>query len=291
MIVWGESPLGGQGAWWALQSLQRVAGRGAECSGPVPGQGRRQTRRGGLPGSRSALVRCCRCGERGAGAELSAVSRPLLRFLRYPERSWGAVGAPATLCALVALGGGGGSAFPPRQLSPTSCGRPGAAGRGRFSTLTPGTLCVLVASSTVAFPSLCLPLPLSFSVLLPLTLCVSPIQFPSLAPSTHSRSLCFSLILFLSFLGCLCVPVILSLPLVSPSCRIFCLCLSPPISVSLSHLSNLILPTTSSQIPRRPGQGNTPRPTIWAPPGTEISLLGARGGAGMEAACSLPLSE
>lgn len=136
---------------------------------------------------------------------------------------------------------------------------------------------------------LCRSLLVSFCLSLSVCLRFSFLLWLPPPPPGLSVSLSFSF--SLSFLGGLCVPVILSLPLVSPSCRIFCLCLSPPISVSLSHLSNLILPTTSSQIPRRPGQGNTPRPTIWAPPGTEISLLGARGGAGMEAACSLPLSE
>ena len=95
----------------------------------------------------------------------------------------------------------------------------------------------------------------------------------SLAHRTRSGSHCSFFVLFLPvFLGmspCACYSVS---SVVSPSCRIFsfCFCLSLP--VSLSYLSCLVLPnTTSSQIPRLLVQEITPRPAFWAPPGTEIS--------------------
>lgn len=194
---------------------------------------------------------------------------------------------PSTL--LSPLPGRGGGRWPPSALRWRSA--PGAARPSRPGNFLPlaaggrGLRCAgastpsvrhrghagsRVSSSTVAFLSISAFLCLSVSLFLTLIL--------SLAHRTRSGSHCSFFILFLPvFLGmfpCACYSVS---SVVSPSCRIFsfCFCLSLPVSLSLSYLSCLVLPnTTSSQIPRLLVQESTLRPTFWAPPGTEISRYG-----------------
>lgn len=146
---------------------------------------------------------------------------------------WGAL---ATLCAPVALGAGGGSAFSPRQLSPTSCGRPGAAVRGRFYTVrpTPGTRWVSGVFLDGCLPLyFCLPLPLSLSVSDSDSFSGSPHPLRVSLFLFHSLSPCFSwdvpvcllfclfrclsvlpyfLFLFLTLAACLSLPLLSLLP-------------------------------------------------------------------------------
>lgn len=125
-------------------------------------------------------------------------------------------------------------------------------------------------------PSLSLSLYVSLSDSVSFSLCL---------PSPHTLLVCFSYILFL--------PVLLGISL-CPRYSISYSCLSV-FSSFLPLVTYLFLPPssllprpaehTNSQIPKRPGRGSTPRPIFWAPPGTETSLLGARGVVRMETTC------
>lgn len=202
--------------------------------------------------------------------------------LSAPRPSWG---APATLCASLALSPGGTWPSSPSNFLPPAAGgvalrcsdasTPGFQHRGRAGSR--------VSSSTVAF----LYISAFLCVLVSTCPCLS--QFLSLildlayrirsgfVSLSHSLSPCFSwdvpaspllyLFRFLSVLPYFFMFFSLSLPL-------------------SSHLSCLVPPnTTSSHIPRLLVQGRTPRPS-WAPPGTETSFLRAGGDLGMEAECS-----
>lgn len=188
----------------------------------------------------------------------------------------------------------GGSAFPPRQLSPTNRGPPGATVCGRFCTAQHwGHFESWMSSSTVAFlflprfDSECSSASLSLYVFLSLT------QFLFLSP----QSLCVFLFLFhsfsLSFLGCLCVPVILC-----PfrwSCSIFpisafrCLFRSPSF-ISPASSSRTLAPRSRGALARgaRPGPSSVhiqvQRLFCWEPEGTQgwmqlalVWALGSRG--------------
>ena len=240
--------------------------------------------------------------ERGVGEPGTPASRALeTRFLaaasaeeRPPgaELSTAARSPPCSLCSRAKLGGAGHPlrstgaqppgdlAFQPQQVSPTSCGRCGAAVLGRFCTgrSTPGTRWVSGVVLDGCLPLyFCLPLPLSlylsvsesvsFSNSLAYRICsgfVSLILFPPVFLGMFPRLCYFIFSAFsLSYL-------IFSLYFFFPS-----RCLSPLISPAWSS-GPPPAPTTSSHILRLLVQGKTPRPS-WAPPGTETSFLRARG--------------
>lgn len=165
VIVWSESPLGGQSAGWAPQS-PAASGR-AQSSVPRTGPGARALSDSvrALPGARSALACRCRYGERTARRG-TLCRRPLCTLHSPLRRRAGGAGHPLYLGDARRWVG---SAFPPHQLSPTSRGPPGATARGRFRTARHwGHFGSWMSSSTVAFlflppfDSLSAPLPHSF---------------------------------------------------------------------------------------------------------------------------------
>lgn len=159
----------------------------------------------------------------------------------------------------------------------------GCGARALLHGPTPGMFWSWVSSSTVAFLFLppfaslfeCPFAPhshshcMSLSLTQFLSLCASHLPIPF-----WSVSLTFSF--SQSFLGYLCVPVILSLTLVSLYFLRFCLSL--PISFSLLHLSCLVLPNTPTPKSRsdlaggaRPGPSSghpqVQKPPYWEPEG------------------------
>lgn len=124
LIVWEQSSLGGPSAWVGA-SKSRSGWQRTEPRAPNQSQ-ERGAGEPGTPASRALearLLAAASAEERPPGAELSTAARPLPCSLCSPAKLGGA-GHPLRFTGAQPRGD---MAFQPQQLSPTSCGRCGAA--------------------------------------------------------------------------------------------------------------------------------------------------------------------